>query len=177
MGLLCSLALSLQLLFLYSLFSLTVTNCIPLIQPMPCHGDEGHALLQFKEGFVISKFASDDPFSYPKTASWNASTDCCSWDGIQCDEHTGHVIGIDLSSSQLYGSMDSNSSLFRLAQLQVLDLADNHFNYSQIPSRIGELSKLRHLNLSATKFYGEVPQQISHLSKLLSLDLRGYMGL
>ncbi|XP_057435953.1 receptor-like protein Cf-9 [Lotus japonicus] len=177
MGFMWSLDLSLQLLFLYSLFSLTVTNCVPFIQPMPCHEDDSHALLQFKEGFVISKLASENPLSYPKVASWNASTDCCSsWDGIQCDEHTGHVIGIDLSSSQLYGYLDSNSSLFNLAQLQILDLADNDFNYSQIPSRIGEFSKLTHLNLSLTSFSGEVPQEVSHLSKLLSLDLRCYMG-
>ncbi|KAL9297160.1 hypothetical protein ACSQ67_023056 [Phaseolus vulgaris] len=106
-------------------------------------------------------------------ASWNATTDCCSWDGIECDEHTNHVISIDLSSSHIYGTMDANSTLFHLKHLQSLDLADNHFNYSQIPSRIGELSQLRYLNLSQTYFSGEIPQQVSHLSKLLSLDLCG----
>ncbi|PNX78921.1 receptor-like protein kinase, partial [Trifolium pratense] len=63
-------------------------------------------------------------------------TDCCSWDGIQCDEHTNQVIHIDLRSCQLYGRMDANSSLFRLVHLRVLDLSDNDFNYSQIPSKI-----------------------------------------
>lgn len=67
--------------------------------------------------------------------------------------------------------MDANSSLFRLAHLRILDLADNDFNYSQIPSRIGEFSQLRYLNLSHTRFFGEIPPQVSQLSKLLSLDL------
>ncbi|MED6217691.1 hypothetical protein PIB30_020147, partial [Stylosanthes scabra] len=79
---------------------------------------------------------------------------CCDyWDGIQCHELTGHVIGIHLRSSQLYGSMDPNSTLFSLLHLQSLDLSDNDFNHSQIPAKI-------------------VPPQLSHLSNLLSLDLR-----
>lgn len=88
-----------QFLFLHSLISFTVTNCSSFIQPSSqCHEDESHALLQFKEGFVISNSASYNRLSYPKIASWNASTDCCSsWDGIMCDEHTHHVIAIDLS--------------------------------------------------------------------------------
>ncbi|XP_029128811.1 receptor-like protein 7 [Cajanus cajan] len=101
----------------------------------------------------------------------NLRKDCCSWDGIQCDDHTAHVISIDLRSSHIFGTIDANSTLFHLKHLQTLDLSHNHFNYSQIPSRIGELSQLRYLNLSDANFFGEIPQQVSHLSKLLSLDL------
>jgi Leucine-rich repeat (LRR) protein len=92
-------------------------------------------------------------------------------DGIKCDEHTNQVIHIDLSSCQLYGRMDANSTLFRLVHLRDLDLSDNDFNYSQIPSKIGELYQLRYLNLSNSIFSGEIPPQISKLSKLLSIDL------
>jgi Leucine-rich repeat (LRR) protein len=138
---------------------------------MQCREDESYALLQFKEGFDINKLASMNPLSYPKTTSWNASKDCCSWDGIKCDKHTNRVIHVDLRSSQLYGKMDANSSLFHLEHLRNLDLSDNNFDYSQIPHTIGELSQLRYLNLSHTMFFGEIPPQISHLSKLLSLDL------
>ncbi|CAJ2668936.1 unnamed protein product [Trifolium pratense] len=165
-----SLVLLVQFLFHYSLFSFTFTTCFPLIHPK-CHGDESRALLQFKKGFHIDNSASLNPLSYPKTASWNSSIDCCSWDGIQCDEHTNQVIHIDLRSCQLYGRMDANSSLFRLVHLRVLDLSDNDFNYSQIPSKIGELSQLRYLNLSLGVFSGEIPPRISQLSKLLYLDL------
>ncbi|XP_058736312.1 receptor-like protein 7 [Vicia villosa] len=166
-----SLVLSVQFLFLYSLFSFTFTTSFPLTHPK-CHQKESHALLQFKEGLIISKSASsDNPLSYPKTTSWNASTDCCSWEGIQCDEHTNHVIHIDLRSSQLYGTMDANTTLFRLVHLRSLDLSDNDFNYSQIPPKIGELSQLRYLNLSHAIFSGEIPPQVSQLSKLLYLDL------
>ncbi|MED6164208.1 hypothetical protein PIB30_087479, partial [Stylosanthes scabra] len=175
------------LLLFSSLFSTTLlTNCLPLNHSTSthhhhhheCHQHESSALLQFKEAFLISEFASYNPFSYPKTLSWIPATDCCFWDGIECDELTGHVIGIDLSSSQLYGSMDPNSTLFLLVHLQSLDLSDNDFNHSQIPAKIAELSQLRNLNLShcnENTFSGEVPPQISQLSNLLSLDLRSYI--
>ncbi|GAU26003.1 hypothetical protein TSUD_166850 [Trifolium subterraneum] len=166
----CSRVLLVQFLFLYPLLSFTFTICFPLIRPK-CHEYESHALLQFKDGFHIDKSASLYPLSYPKTASWNSTTDCCSWDGIQCDDHTNQVIQIDLSSSQLYGTMDANSSLFRLVHLRKLNLLDNDFNNSQIPSRIGELSQLEYLILVDTNFFGEIPPQISQLSKLLFLEL------
>uniref|UniRef100_A0A2N9GKL3 Leucine-rich repeat-containing N-terminal plant-type domain-containing protein n=1 Tax=Fagus sylvatica TaxID=28930 RepID=A0A2N9GKL3_FAGSY len=139
------------------------------------------ALLQFKESFIINKSASsDDPFAYPKVKSWTLegeSSDCCSWDGVSCDEDTGHVIGLDLSSSCLYGSINSNSSLFRLVHLQSLNLAHNHFNYSQIPSQVGNLSRLTYLNLSSSVFSGEIPFEVSKLSQLSSLDMGGNFDL
>ncbi|MED6208459.1 hypothetical protein PIB30_045251 [Stylosanthes scabra] len=179
------LALSLHfLLFFHHLLfsSFPLTNCLTLNHSTTnqCHEDESSALLKFKESFVISKSASQNPFSYPKTSSWIPTTDCCSsWHGVECDELTGHVTGLDLSSSQLYGSMDSNSTLFSLVHLQSLDLSDNNFNHSQIPPTIGDLSQLRYLNLShgdETTFSGEVPHQVSQLPNLLSLDLRSYIG-
>ncbi|XP_039683498.1 receptor-like protein 6 [Medicago truncatula] len=139
-----------------------------------------HAFLQFKEGFNINKKASEYPLSYPKAASWNSSTDCCSWDGvdidgIKCHQHTNQVIHIDLSSSQLYGTLVANSSLFHLVHLQVLDLSDNDFNYSKIPSKIGELPRLKFLNLSLRVLFSrEIPPQVSQLFMLLSLDLGGF---
>ncbi|KAL5143572.1 V-type proton ATPase subunit d2 [Glycine soja] len=100
-----------------------ISECVA--QNQKCHEDESYALSQFKERFVISKSASYNPFSYSKIASWNATTDFCSWDGIECDHHTAHVIAIDLSSSQIFGTMDANSSLFHLKHLQSLE----HFTY------------------------------------------------
>uniref|UniRef100_A0A2N9EM71 Uncharacterized protein n=1 Tax=Fagus sylvatica TaxID=28930 RepID=A0A2N9EM71_FAGSY len=131
-------------------------------------------LLQFKESFVINKSASSDPSAYPKVASWTLegnNSDCCSWDGVECDEVTGHVIGLDLNSSCLYGSINSNSSLFHLVHLQRLNLADNHFNFSQIPSTVSNLSKLTYLDLSYSEFSSQIPLQVSQLSQLSSLNL------
>ncbi|CAL5393885.1 unnamed protein product [Camellia sinensis] len=123
-----------------------------------CHADESSALLQFKQTFSIDKFASE-------------SSNCCSWDGVECDQDTGHVIGLGLSGSFLYAFLNSNSSLFSLVHLQRLNLADNDFNYSHIPSEIGQLSRLTSLNLSLSLFSGQIPPEVSKLSKLVLLDL------
>ncbi|KAJ6750416.1 hypothetical protein OIU85_000995 [Salix viminalis] len=139
-----------------------------------CHDEESHALMQFKQSLVINESASSDPSAYPKVASWKVdgeSRDCCSWDGVECDRDSGHVIGLDLSSSFLYGSIDSNSTLFHLVQLRRLNLADNDFNNSEIPSEIRNLSSLFDLNLSMSVFSGQIPAEILELSKLVSIDL------
>ena len=158
--------------FLFSLFHLS-TESSSSIHPL-CHNDERSALLQFKESFIANP-SCFIPYAYPyRVASWTLqgeNSSCCLWDGVDCDEGSGHVIGLNLSSSCLYGSINSSSSLFRLVHLQVLDLSYNHFNYSHIPSTIGNLSMLTHLNLFYSFFVGQIPSEISLLNKLSFLDL------
>ncbi|KAM4114817.1 hypothetical protein ACJW30_04G098000 [Castanea mollissima] len=142
------------------------------VQPL-CHDDESFALLQFKESFIIDQSASSETSAYPKVSSWKLeSDDCCSWDGVGCNKDTGHVISLNLSSSCLYGSINSSSSLFRLVNLQRLNLSDNDFNASRIPVGIRELSNLTYLDLSGSGFAGQIPAEISQLSKLVYLDLK-----
>ncbi|KAL4596676.1 hypothetical protein ACB092_12G180400 [Castanea dentata] len=137
--------------FLSSLFLLLLFHLTHCSSMQPCHYDESSALLQFKESFIINN--------------------CCSWAGIECDHDSDHVIGLDLSTSCLYGSINSSSNLFRLVHLRMLNVANNHFNYSLIPSRIGNLSSLIYLNLSNSFFSGQIPFGVSQLSQLSSLDL------
>ena len=139
-----------------------------------CSQDQSSALLQFKQLFSLSEYASFFcDISYPKMESWKEGTDCCSWDGVTCDSVRGDVIGLDLSCSWLYGTIPSNASLFDLPRLHRLNLALNYFNYSQISSGFGRFAELRYLNLSRSKFDGGVPLELSHLSQLSSLDLSG----
>ncbi|XP_058008885.1 receptor-like protein 7 [Hevea brasiliensis] len=155
------------------LFHFTITPAISAT----CVADERSALLQFKQSFIIDCSASDnDPSAYPKVQSWKVNVendDCCSWDGVECDEDTSRVIGLDLSNSCLYGSINSSSSLFHLVHLHSLNLAYNHFNYSQIPFGISHLLRLTYLNLSSSSFFGQIPSNILQLSKLSFLDLSG----
>ncbi|KAM1218676.1 hypothetical protein FF2_045275 [Malus domestica] len=168
------------------LLLLNATHCFSFVQTQTrtlCHTDEHSFLLQFKESFTIDKSASGSPFAYPKVASWAREGDqnqsnCCSWDGVECHAESGRVIGLDLKSSCLYGSINSNITLFRLVHLQKLDLSDNNFNSSKIPSRLGhDLSSLSYLNLSRSAFSGQIPSEISKLSKLSTLVLSYNNGL
>uniref|UniRef100_A0A2N9EEA3 Uncharacterized protein n=1 Tax=Fagus sylvatica TaxID=28930 RepID=A0A2N9EEA3_FAGSY len=137
------------------------------------------ALLQFNKSISLHSFASPPLYrpiydmcerSYPKTASWMEDKECCSWDGVECDKTTGHVIGLDLGCSWLYGPIHSNSSLFFLRHLRRLNLAGNHFNHSLLPSEFGKFKSLTHLNLSYSGFSGQIPYEISQLSSLGKLE-------
>ncbi|XP_049347948.1 receptor-like protein Cf-9 [Solanum verrucosum] len=133
-----------------------------------CPKDQALALLQFKHMFTLSPIASAYcEFSHPKTLSWNKSINCCSWDGVYCDETTGHVIELNLTCSQLQGKFHSNSSLFQLSNLKRLD-----FSGSLISPKFGEFSSLIHLDLSYSNFTGLIPVEISSLSKLQVLSIQ-----
>lgn len=148
----CSLLL-LILLFCNTPFSLT--------EP-PCHDGERSALLQFKQILAIGKCATSDALGYPKVESWKlkGSSDCCSWDGVECDKQTGYVIGLDLSKSCLHGSISHNSGLFHLVHLQRLDLSlmtSAHLIYLLLSN----LSQLTYLNPSLSGLYGQIPFELS----------------
>ncbi|KAH9605438.1 hypothetical protein KSS87_015906 [Heliosperma pusillum] len=171
--------------FLY-LFSLLVVSFNVMIihskslssfQPL-CHGQEKLALLQFKNSFHINcKRDSSNTYSsiipYEKTNSWvgGQSANCCSWNGVECDKKSGHVIGLDLTASCLSGTFPPNSTIFNLAYLKKLILSYNNFNYSRIPSELDQLSKLQVLRLFKSKFSGQIPAEISKLSELAVLEL------
>ncbi|CAL5336831.1 unnamed protein product [Camellia sinensis] len=138
-----------------------------------CLEDQRFSLLQFKTTFTITANASVfcESDSHPKMVFWNESSDCCSWEGVTCDWSNGHVIGLDLSCSQLQGTIQPNTTLFHLRHLQTLNLAFNDFNFSTISPDFGSFPSLTHLNLSFSNFTGRIPSKICHLSKLISLDL------
>ncbi|KAL8144786.1 hypothetical protein AgCh_003118 [Apium graveolens] len=158
------------LLFLLHFFHfITISHTIDTAKS--CHDHERSALLHFKQ----SLFTSSSSPAYSKTSSWksrgNGSSDCCLWDGVECDDATGYVIGLDLSSSLITATLHSNSTLFSLVHLQNLNLADNDFMNSFIPPEISRLSSLSSLNLSHSSFSGQIPLEFSEMSELTFLDL------
>ncbi|KAH1120792.1 hypothetical protein J1N35_003952 [Gossypium stocksii] len=163
---------------LFVLFFLSVVDCClslssSSLNPTPsCLPEDTSALLQFKNTMSIDDSAFYS-YCYPKTNSWNESTNCCSWEGVTCEKATGQVISLDLTCSKLVGSLSPNTTLVRLRGLKRLDLSLNNFNASSIPSGFNQLISLTHLNLSGSYLGGSVPLNIYLLSKLISLDLSG----
>lgn len=88
-----------------------------------------------------------------------------------CDK-AGHVISLDLSGESITGGVDNSSELFSLKYLQRLNLASNMLfdSEAEVPSRIGNLTNLKYLNLSSSGFTGQIPIEISSLTRLVTLD-------
>ncbi|CAA7027968.1 unnamed protein product [Microthlaspi erraticum] len=136
-----------------------------------CRPDQRDALLEFKSEFHFHTTAAGE-----KIATWRNNTDCCSWEGISCDNNTGMVIELDLNNKfglwdkSLSVPLRSNSSLFRLQHLQSLYLSDNDIS-GVIPDSIGNLKYLRVLKLEFCSLFGKIPSSIGNLSYLTNLDL------
>ncbi|ESR40807.1 hypothetical protein CICLE_v10027416mg [Citrus x clementina] len=136
-----------------------------------CRSDQQSLLLQMKNSFILS---NDSVFPSTKLSQWSShqSSDCCDWSGVRCDE-AGHVIGLDLSREPIIGGLENATGLSDLKYLQSLNLSFTLFYGFQIPSRLGNLTNLTHLNLSQGGFAGEIPIEISSLTRLVTLDLSG----
>ncbi|XP_060968873.1 receptor-like protein 33 [Cannabis sativa] len=160
------------------------------VQPF-CQDEERSALIHFNQSFKIQCHPRVDTnglsvLVYPKTSTWGSNgTSCCGWDGVECDLVTGHVTGLNLSGSCLYGSIHSNNTLFHLVHLQKLHLGYNNFTFSSIPTTIAIFSELTFLHLGYSFFqelqllgcglYGPIPSSIdfmnSSLQSMTKIDL------
>ena len=120
-----------------------------------CRHDERDALLRLKKGFVFDNALSGLP-------SWQASSDCCTWQGVTCGDagtpDAQVVVSLDLADLTISGNLSSD--LFELTSLRFLSLANNDFLGIPLPSDGFErLSRLTYLNLSDCGFVGQVPSR------------------
>ncbi|VYS62570.1 unnamed protein product [Arabidopsis thaliana] len=148
---------------------LYLSNSIIVIAKHLCLPDQRDALWEFKNEFYVQEF---DPSANGDTdiEKWRNNTDCCSWDGVSCDPKTGVVVVLDLEFNGLNGPLRSNSSLFRLQHLQILDLGSNNI-WGTLPDSIGNLKYLRVLSFKDCHLYGKIPSSLGSLFYLGSLLL------
>ncbi|KAL6200107.1 hypothetical protein ACLB2K_029889 [Fragaria x ananassa] len=122
-----------------------------------------------------------------RLSSWSNGDNCCQWNGLSCDNQTGHIVKMDLRNPYPYGHYDDewdfmdyqqsclsgkiNPSLLSLKHLYYFDLSWNDFQGIHIPNFLGKLTSLRYLNLSYASFSGEIPHFLGNLSNLNCLDL------
>ncbi|OAO96849.1 hypothetical protein AXX17_AT4G15870 [Arabidopsis thaliana] len=146
-----------------------LSNSIIVIAKHLCLPDQRDALWEFKNEFYVQEF---DPSANGDTdiEKWRNNTDCCSWDGVSCDPKTGVVVELDLEFNGLNGPLRSNSSLFRLQHLQILDLGSNNI-WGTLPDSIGNLKYLRFLSFKDCNLYGKIPSSLGSLSYLARLLL------
>ncbi|KAM3734410.1 hypothetical protein ACB098_10G013200 [Castanea mollissima] len=139
------------------------------LSELRCIDTERHALLNFKQDLI-------DPSN--RLSSWTTHGDCCLWEGVVCHNLTAHVHQLNLTShyasSMLGGKL--NPSLLDLKHLNYFDLSFNNFNSIAIPSFLGLMKSLTHLNLSSAGFVGLIPHQLGNLSNLCFLNLESYIA-
>ncbi|KAL3523539.1 hypothetical protein ACH5RR_016373 [Cinchona calisaya] len=133
-----------------------------------CIEKERHALLNQKR--EIEEYNG-------RLSSWRADEehkDCCLWQGVGCDNVTGHITKLDIrgrsdcSSPPLGGRI--SKSLMELQHLKYLDFSCNGIG-DQLPEFLGSFSQLKYLNLSNNVFYGAIPTHLANLTELETLDL------
>ncbi|KAK9663661.1 hypothetical protein RND81_O266200 [Saponaria officinalis] len=159
-----------------------------------CLDKKRDALLGFKHGIQVDRRGL--------LSTWGDNCDCCQWDGICCENNTGHVImlrlpGFTAADRCLEGTL--SVSITELKYLKYLDLSFNNFLRQTIPKFICLLSILEHLdlsnafggrkfhliygiltrlNLSVTGLRGRIPSDIRKMHRLsfLSLDENALSG-
>ncbi|KAF8108776.1 hypothetical protein N665_0104s0091 [Sinapis alba] len=144
--------LSLLLLCCVSPSSFFILN-IDYSSYVACGPHQSQALTEFMNEFDSSYCNLSDPFN-----------------GVWCDNSTGAVTMLRLGDC-LSGTLMPNSSLFRLHHLRYLNLRDNNFISSTLPSEFGNLNRLEVLSLKNNGFVGQVPSSFNSLSLLSVLIL------
>ncbi|PQQ06078.1 receptor-like protein 12 [Prunus yedoensis var. nudiflora] len=118
-----------------------------------CIEEERKALLSFKQD--LNDMSG-------RLSSW-VGHDCCRWEGISCNNRTGHVAKMDLRNTY-----DKSTAV---EEWDELAYSQSRLGGIQIPKFFGELKTLRYLNISFAEFTGEIPPSLGNLSNLNYLDV------
>ncbi|KAL2347647.1 hypothetical protein Fmac_001647 [Flemingia macrophylla] len=100
-------------------------------------------------------------------SNWNSSDDTpCSWNGITCKDQS--VVSISIPKRKLYGVLPSE--LGSLSHLRHLNLRNNYL-FGNLPVGLFEAHGLQSLVLYGNSFSGSVPNDIGKLGYLQTMDL------
>ncbi|AAD50026.1 Similar to disease resistance proteins [Arabidopsis thaliana] len=127
--------------------------CILFLSALFLTLSEAVCNLQDRESLI---WFSGNVSSSVSPLNWNLSIDCCSWEGITCDDSSdSHVTVISLPSRGLSGTLAS--SVQNIHRLSRLDLSYNRLSGPLPPGFFSTLDQLMILNLSYNSFNGELP--------------------
>ncbi len=124
-----------------------------------------------KDALIALYNATDGPNWY-RHNNWNTSQPLASWDGINTQTINGveHVTEIYLYNNNLSGQLPTE--IGNLTKLTYLSLSGNQLTGS-IPTEIGNLTELTYLSLSGNQLTGSIPTEIGNLTNLITLSFSG----
>ncbi|KAH9659768.1 Receptor-like protein 13 [Citrus sinensis] len=106
-------------------------------------------------------------------------SDCCQWEGVECNDTTGRVIELDLAVTRKWESAEwyMNASLFTpFQQLESLDIMGNNIAScvkNEGLERLSRLNNLKFLHLDNNYFNNSIFSSLGGLSSLRRLSLVG----
>ncbi|TVU09571.1 hypothetical protein EJB05_43055, partial [Eragrostis curvula] len=102
-------------------------------------------------------------------ADWNESNGhVCGFTGVACDRRREHVVGLALANMSISGAIPA--VIGDLARLRSLDMSNNSIS-GGMPSSLGNLTRLESLVLSSNRISGAVPLALGNLLRLENLDV------
>ncbi|CAI9293489.1 unnamed protein product [Lactuca saligna] len=125
------------------------------------------ALLSLKSEFTVPPDVLND-WVIPQEQNPSPNIHACSWTGVQCDQNSTKVIGLDLSLKNLSGVL-SGVQFNQFVDLIDLNISHNSFS-GELPIGIFNLTSLKTLDISRNNFSGDFPIGISNLQNLEVLD-------
>ena len=112
----------------------------------------------------------DGSGSWKNITNWGSDEPLNSWQGVSTNAQE-RVTSLDLNYNGLTGFL--SPAIGELTELTHLNLAGSKFEGSRIPPEIGNLVKLKSLNLGYSGLGGEIPPELGNLTQLIDIDLSG----
>ncbi|XWS40495.1 hypothetical protein CRYUN_Cryun18bG0144700 [Craigia yunnanensis] len=121
-----------------------------------------------KQASILVSLKQEFESSTP-LGSWNVSNSLslCSWTGIQCDVLSRSIVSLDISNSNISGSL--SPVITQLPSLAYLSVSGNSFS-GDFPQKIHKLTRLQFLNISNNMFSGKLNWEFSQMKELVVLD-------
>ncbi|GLT81292.1 hypothetical protein SLA2020_526830 [Shorea laevis] len=133
------------------------------------HTVSSHNLYLRRQATILVSLKQDFISPTPSLNTWNVSNylTLCSWTGIICDPINRSVVSLDISNSNISGSL--SPVITQLSSLVNLSVSGNSLD-GEFPQEIHRLTKLQVLNISNNMFSGEIKWDFSQMTELQVLD-------
>lgn len=120
------------------------------------------------EGFALLSFKqSIENYTDGPLNNWNSSDiSPCSWHGVTC--RPDRVVSLSIPNRNLVGFL--HTALGNLSKLRHVNLRNNKF-FGRLPPELFDARELKSLVLSGNSLSGPIPPEIGKLKNLQSLDL------